>query len=73
MHENDLDLLKAVTSKWADRSEKLAETNPKAKEAFDRIHNLYVKLLGMARRAFGESIDEVIDIITECRERIRAI
>lgn len=70
IHSNDIQQLKSATIKLAERSEQLAETNPQAKQAIDRIHDLYVKLLGMARGTFGESIDEIIDIITECREKI---
>jgi len=73
IHDNDVKALKSETIRIANKSEQLSKVNPKAKEVFERIHNLYIRLLGMARGAFGESIDEMINIIKECNEKINII
>jgi len=70
IHDGDIKSLKSRTINLAKKSERLSHTNPKAKDAIDRIHDLYIKLLGMAREVFGECIDEVVNIITECKRKL---
>lgn len=70
IHDGDIKQLKSKTIGLAKKSGRLADTNPKAKEAIDRIHDLYIKLLGMAREVFGECIDEIVNIIYECKSKL---
>ena len=73
IHSGDVQLLKSATVDIANKSERLAKTNPQSKNALDQIHSLYTKLLGVARGIFGESINDLITIIKESTEKIKLI
>jgi predicted XRE-type DNA-binding protein len=72
IYNKNTEKLKEYSIALSNKTEKI-EGNKKAKYALEKIHDLYVKLLGMARGHFNESINEVINIIEESIKKLKTI
>lgn len=72
IYDRNIEKLKSHAIAMANKVDSL-ESNPKAKNALEKIHDLYIKLLGMARGHFGESIDTVVKIVKESLNKLKTI
>lgn len=70
IYDRNVDKLKKHAVALANKVDDLSD-NPKSKAALEIIHDLYLKLLGMAREQFNESVSKVIDILTETINKIK--
>lgn len=68
IHDLDIDRLKKLTIAIGKKVREYSETDSKYVELYSKLFDLYRTVLMRAKGYFGESINQVIEVVTEWRD-----